>query len=97
MQMLLVSCDCCHSRSSAQLLSGSERAKGSAGPLELRRPNPRPLPPALPLRSLTFFFALNALANYDPYQRWRIRLEYFARKLGCAEDLNSTDQYEGEG
>lgn len=50
-----------------------------------------------PLRSLTFFFALNALANYDPYQRWRIRLEYFARKLGCAEDLNSADQYEGEG
>ncbi|PRW33020.1 ubiquitin-like modifier-activating enzyme ATG7 isoform X1 [Chlorella sorokiniana] len=46
---------------------------------------------------LTFFFALNALASYDPYQRWRIRLEFFARKLGCAEDINSADQYEGEG
>lgn len=53
-------------------------------------------PSSLPC-SLTFFFALNALANYDPYQRWRIRLEYFARKLGCAEDINATDQWEGEG
>ena len=47
--------------------------------------------------SLTFFFALNALSNYDPYQRWRIRLESVARRLGIADDLTSPDQWEGEG
>lgn len=59
------------------------------------------VPPCLPAClsahcSLTFFFAYNALARYDPYQRWRIRLESLARRLGCAEDLNSTGQWEGE-
>ena len=55
------------------------------------------LPPFLPaIRSLTFFFAYDALARQDPFQRWRIRLESLARRLGCTDDLTSTDQWEGE-
>lgn len=70
--------------SSAVLLAG-----------HVRVPHTPPLPPCP--RSLTFFFTLNALSNYDPYQRWRIRLESVARRLGIADDLTSPDQWEGEG
>lgn len=38
--------------------------------------------------SLTFAFAVNNLAKFDPEQRWALRLQSYGRRFGVSEALS---------
>lgn len=59
-------------------LAGLGRSLAILGPPVPCRPRPR---------SLTFFFALNALAKHNPQTRWQLRIQTASRLLGCYDVL----------